>query len=62
MEEADKLMLRTLRDLDCEIEEETVSLGQLTTDQVRAGRGEKAGRTEGSSLDRPLCCEVSPHH
>ena len=43
MEEADKLMLRTLRDLDCQIEEETVSLGQLSTDQVRPGGGEKAG-------------------
>ena len=37
MEEADKLMLRTLRDLDCEIEEDTRTLGQLTTDQVREG-------------------------
>ena len=35
MEEADKLMLRTLRDLDCQIDEETMTLGQLTTDQVR---------------------------
>ena len=62
MEEADKLMLRTLRDLDCQIEEETVSLSQLTTDQVRAGGERRLGRTEGFSLDRPLCCEVSPHH
>ena len=38
MEEADKLMLRTLRDLDCQIDEETLTLGQLTTDQVRTGR------------------------
>ena len=35
MEEADKLMLRTLRDLDCEIDEDTRTLSQLTTDQVR---------------------------
>ena len=42
MEEADKLMLRTLRDLDCEIEEDTRNLGQLTTDQVRE-EGEEAG-------------------
>ena len=40
MEEADKLMLRTLRDLDCQIEEETMTLGQLTTDQVRGGKGD----------------------
>ena len=43
MEEADKLMLRTLRDLDCQIDEETVTLDQLTTDQVGPGRGDKAG-------------------
>ena len=43
MEEADKLMLRTLRDLDCQIDEETVTLGQLSTDQVSPGRGGKAG-------------------
>ena len=37
MEDADKLMLRTLRDLDCEITEEASSLAELSTEQVREG-------------------------
>ena len=39
MEDADKLMLRTLRDLNCHIAEEINSLAELTTDQVRNAGG-----------------------
>ena len=44
MEEADKLMLRTLRDLGCQIDGETRTVGQLSTDKVRTERGEEAGQ------------------
>ena len=35
MEDADKLMLRTLRDLDCDVPQEAVGLAELSTEQVR---------------------------
>ena len=39
MEEADKLMLRTLRDLDCDVPQEAVGLAELSTEQVREEEG-----------------------
>ena len=39
MEDADKLMLRTLRDLDCDVPQEVVGLAELSTEQVREEEG-----------------------